>query len=140
MRIYILPFLLQQIAGAFWYLLAVERRDACWEDACLENEDCNPSFLYCAREGSKAMTNWKKISRTVLEAKCVADADVSPFNYGIYAQALTSGIVESEDFISKFFYCLWWGLQNLRYNYSVMACCVTESFFLPPSLHPNSAI
>ncbi|KAI5660398.1 hypothetical protein M9H77_29191 [Catharanthus roseus] len=111
---YLLWFLLaSHIAGAFWYLLAVERRDACWEKACKENDKCKSSFLYCAREETKDIAEWRNISRTVLDAKCIADEDTGTFNYGIYAQALTSRIVESENFVSKFFYCLWWGLQNL---------------------------
>ncbi|MBA0709109.1 hypothetical protein Golax_024173 [Gossypium laxum] len=35
------------------------------------------------------------------------------FNFGIFLNALQSGVVESENFPEKFFYCFWWGLQNL---------------------------
>ncbi|KAL2462184.1 putative cyclic nucleotide-gated ion channel 9 [Abeliophyllum distichum] len=112
---YLLWFLLaSHIVGAFWYLLAVERKDACWEKACEESDKCNINFLYCAREGFSNMAEWRNISRTVLDPKCaVNDDDSPPFKYGIYAQALSSGILESENFVSKYFYCLWWGLQNL---------------------------
>ncbi|KAL2479041.1 putative cyclic nucleotide-gated ion channel 9 [Forsythia ovata] len=112
---YLLWFLLaSHIVGAFWYLLAVERKDACWEKACEESDKCNLNFLYCAREGFLNMAEWRNISRTVLDPKCaINDDDSSPFKYGIYAQALSSGILESENFVSKYFYCLWWGLQNL---------------------------
>lgn len=112
---YLLWFLLaSHICGAFWYLLAVERKDACWEKACEESEKCNINFLYCAREGFSSMAEWRNISRTVLDPKCdINDDGTPPFKYGIYAQALSSGILESENFVSKYFYCLWWGLQNL---------------------------
>ncbi|WJX25330.1 putative cyclic nucleotide-gated ion channel 5 [Trifolium repens] len=39
--------------------------------------------------------------------------DNPPFDYGIFTQALKSGIVSSNKFLSKYVYCLWWGLQNL---------------------------
>jgi cyclic nucleotide gated channel len=40
------------------------------------------------------------------------------FNFGIFLDALQSGVVSSSmDFRQKFFYCFWWGLQNLRYVY-----------------------
>ncbi|KAG6787854.1 hypothetical protein POTOM_003899 [Populus tomentosa] len=54
------------------------------------------------------------ISDKVLGNKCDVDKDDnSRFNYGIYFQAMSSDIVSSRKFVSKFFYCLWWGLQNL---------------------------
>ncbi|CAI9765767.1 unnamed protein product [Fraxinus pennsylvanica] len=36
-----------------------------------------------------------------------------PFDFGIFKQALSSDIVSSKNFLSKYCYCLWWGLQNL---------------------------
>lgn len=105
-----------QIFGALWYLLAVERKDACWADACRHSEECNGKFslLYCMHERAEAdMTAWRNITHEVLEKNCAATDD-SPFNYGIYAKAVSSGVVDSEDFITKYCYCLWWGLQNLR--------------------------
>ncbi|CAH9083007.1 unnamed protein product [Cuscuta europaea] len=114
---YMLWFMLaSHIFGAYWYLLAVERKNACWEKACLEDANCvaNYALLYCAQDGeSRAnVTNWRDISQQVLNTKCAADEN-STFKYGIYAQAVSSGILDSEDFISKYCYCLWWGLQNL---------------------------
>ena len=38
------------------------------------------------------------------------------FNYGLFENAVTENVVFS-NFIEKYFYCLWWGLQNLRYNF-----------------------
>ncbi|XP_074590904.1 cyclic nucleotide-gated ion channel 17-like isoform X1 [Curcuma longa] len=32
--------------------------------------------------------------------------------YGIFKNAITNGALSTE-FIKKYFYCLWWGLQNL---------------------------
>ncbi|KAK6162837.1 hypothetical protein DH2020_002678 [Rehmannia glutinosa] len=105
--------LLRIIVGALWYLLAIERKDTCWDIACRESPDCNTINLYCAHEVSN-IDLWRNISKTYIEPRCtIDDDDKSPFKYGIYAQALTSGVLESEHFVSKYFYCLWWGLQNL---------------------------
>ena len=60
-------------------------------------------------------SNWEKISKGVLGSRCSIVDEDSQFNYGIYTNAISSGIVASRTFFSKFCYCLWWGLQNLRY-------------------------
>lgn len=112
---YLLWYMLaSHIAGAFWYLLAVERKDTCWRGACIESGKCNESYLYCGNRVLPGFHNWRRISEKVLQSKCsVDDEGISPFNYGIYTQAMSSNIVASREFVSKFFYCLWWGLQNL---------------------------
>nr|GMC68951.1 putative cyclic nucleotide-gated ion channel 8 [Ipomoea batatas] len=114
---YMLWFMLaSHIFGAYWYLLAVERKNFCWQKACLDSADCSPSYslLFCSLDRDKTanLTDWRQITEDVLHKNCVADDD-SPFNYGIYAQAVSSGILDSEEFIPKYCYCLWWGLQNL---------------------------
>lgn len=114
-----------QIAGAFWYLLAVERNDTCWRDACLGTQRCNVDFLYCGNKHMPGFADWRKVNEKILTSKCGIkdDPDSSPFNYGIYTQAITSNTVSSNSFfLSKFFYCLWWGLQNLRF-----ALCTSHS-------------
>jgi len=102
-----------QIVGAFWYLLAIERQDDCWRDVCKKTSGCDVSYLYCGNSYSDGYDNWKKISKKTLEGQCLADGD-SPFKFGIYAQALTSGVVASNAFFAKLCYCMWFGLQNLR--------------------------
>ncbi|MCD7449457.1 Potassium voltage-gated channel sub H member 2 [Datura stramonium] len=106
----ILP--LPQIFGAFWYLLSVERKDTCWNEACTENDQCKEqlSYLYCSREGNFNLTEWQHIGKKVLDEKC---AEEENFQYGIYARAVTSGVLDTEDFVVKYCFCLWWGLQNL---------------------------
>jgi len=59
---------------------------------------------------------WTTIKDSVLQLNCpVNTTDNPPFDFGIYLRALSSGIVSSKSFVSKYFFCLWWGLQNLRY-------------------------
>ncbi|KAK6942303.1 Ion transport domain [Dillenia turbinata] len=114
---YLLLYMLaSHIVGAFWYLLAVERNDACWQEACHKNHPtCKTSFLYCGNQGMAGYDDWNNTNTIngVLSSNCTASDDNQPFDYGIYTQALTSGIVSSKKFVSKYFYCLWWGLQNL---------------------------
>jgi hypothetical protein len=42
-------------------------------------------------------------------------------NFGIYAIAIQN-ITQSKSFFDKLFFCIWWGLQNLR--------CVQEKSFV----------
>ncbi|KAJ8553616.1 hypothetical protein K7X08_024294 [Anisodus acutangulus] len=110
---YLLWFVLaSHIFGAFWYLLAVERKDTCWNEACTENDQCKEqsSYLYCSREGNFNLTEWQDIGKRVLDEKC---AEEENFKYGIYARAVTTGVLDTEDFVEKYCFCLWWGLQNL---------------------------
>ncbi|CAE5957621.1 unnamed protein product [Arabidopsis arenosa] len=114
---YLLWYMLaSHITGAFWYMLSVERNDTCWRFACKVQPDPRlcVQILYC---GSKFVSNreteWIKTVPELLKSNCSAKADDSKFNYGIYGQAISSGIVSSTTFFSKFCYCLWWGLQNL---------------------------
>ncbi|XP_048322734.2 putative cyclic nucleotide-gated ion channel 8 [Ziziphus jujuba] len=106
-------FLSGQITGAIWYLLAVERNDTCWRDACSRTGTCKIEYLYCDNKHVEGYRQWQKISKDVLNSHCSVFDDDSSFNYGIYTQAISSRIVESRAFFSKFFYCLWWGVQNL---------------------------
>ncbi|XP_065866512.1 putative cyclic nucleotide-gated ion channel 7 [Euphorbia lathyris] len=112
---YLLWYMLaSHIVGAFWYLLAVERKDACWQKACIDSGKCEISYLYCGNKGLPGFHEWRRVSDVVLPNSCNVDDDGnSAFNYGIYTQAMSSDIVASRVFGSKFFYCLWWGLQNL---------------------------
>ncbi|XP_043695497.1 probable cyclic nucleotide-gated ion channel 5 [Telopea speciosissima] len=108
---YLLWYMLaSHIVGAFWYLLAVERNNACWKKACQANKQCSQDYLYCGNWQMKGYDDWLDISEGVLSTACNPEGD---FNFGIYTQALTSGVVASRLFLSKYCYCLWWGLQNL---------------------------
>lgn len=107
---YLLLYMLaSHIVGSFWYLLAVERNDACWQNNCTAAVKCKKDFLYCGNQGMEDYGSWNS---SILNSNCSAD-DSNQFDYGIYSNALSSGIVSSKKFVSKYCYCLWWGLQNL---------------------------
>nr|POF19072.1 putative cyclic nucleotide-gated ion channel 7 [Quercus suber] len=111
---YLLWYMLSShITGAFWYLFAVERNDTCWRQACKDSGKCDINYLYCGNKHMEGYGNWEKISKGVLGSRCSIVDENSQFNYGIYTNAISSGIVASRTFFSKFCYCFWWGLQNL---------------------------
>ncbi|VFQ67558.1 unnamed protein product [Cuscuta campestris] len=101
-----LYMLASHVLGAFWYLFSIEREITCWQRACGNSSKCRHAFLYCSDDHSAF--------RTLLNTSCPIDPpDTSEFDFGIFLDALQSGVVESRDFLQKFFYCFWWGLQNL---------------------------
>ncbi|KAH8481854.1 hypothetical protein Peur_068536 [Populus x canadensis] len=107
---YLLLYMLaSHIVGSFWYLLAVERNDACWQKNCTAAVKCKKDFLYCGNRGMEDYGAWDS---SILNSNCSAE-DNNQFDYGIYSNALSSGIVSSKNFVSKYCFCLWWGLQNL---------------------------
>ncbi|XP_077253881.1 putative cyclic nucleotide-gated ion channel 5 [Tasmannia lanceolata] len=111
---YLLWYMLaSHIVGALWYLLAVEREDTCWHKACESYGNCNKNYLYCGNQYLEGYDGWNNVSREVISSNCTVDDDNPPFNFGIYTQALSAGIVAPGKFLSKYCYCLWWGLQNL---------------------------
>lgn len=94
--------------GAFWYLFSIERETVCWERACGNQSKCRDSSFYCGADH----TGFAQI----LNGSCpIMTPNSTLFDFGIFLDALQSGVVESRDFPQKFFYCFWWGLQNLRY-------------------------
>ncbi|XP_042402962.1 probable cyclic nucleotide-gated ion channel 5 [Zingiber officinale] len=111
---YLLWFMLAcHVVGSFWYLLSVEREDDCWQSACKQHSDvCVTNYLYCGNEHLDGYEKWKNASAQVL-GLCTPDDNNNFFQFGIYGQSLTSGIVASKNFISKIAYCFWWGLQNV---------------------------
>lgn len=116
-----------QIIGAFWYLFAIEREDTCWNSACKSTPSCKTDFLYCGNQHMDGFETWKNNSSVILGNNCSTDSDPPPFDFGIFAQALSSKTVASRQFVSKFCYCLWWGLQNLR---QVTFCLISSYVFV----------
>ncbi|KAJ4902870.1 putative cyclic nucleotide-gated ion channel 6 [Raphanus sativus] len=116
---YLLLYMLaSHIVGALWYLLALERNNDCWIKACHSREDsnCTRNFLFCGNQNMEGYAAWDTVKYSILQEKCpvnVTDGEEPPFDFGIYSRALSSGIVSSKKFVSKYFFCLWWGLQNL---------------------------
>ncbi|XP_074566439.1 cyclic nucleotide-gated ion channel 1-like [Curcuma longa] len=102
----LLYMLASHVLGAFWYFLSIEREDSCWRHACHHTANCTITSWYCS--------NGERGSMDFISALCpITDADPEIFDFGIYLQALQLDIVKPINFLEKFFYCFWWGLQNL---------------------------
>ncbi|KAH0896897.1 hypothetical protein HID58_046465 [Brassica napus] len=84
-----------------------QRETVCWKQACNRNRNiCDITSLYCDHKAAGG--------NAFLNASCpVQTPNTTLFDFGIFLNALQSGVVESQDFPQKFFYCFWWGLQNL---------------------------
>lgn len=92
----------------------MERKSACWAQACRNDSKCEIEYLYCGHRETEGYKAWMQVAKTVLDEHCVESEAYGEFDYGIYLQAVQSQVDSSEHFPSKYCYCLWWGLRNLR--------------------------
>lgn len=86
----------------------------CWKFTCRREFSpmkCHLDYLDCGTLNDVDRRIWE-VNTTVF-SQCSPDEDFV-FNYGIFADAITKNVISSR-FLQKYFYCLWWGLQNLRY-------------------------
>uniref|UniRef100_A0A0E0L8T5 Cyclic nucleotide-binding domain-containing protein n=1 Tax=Oryza punctata TaxID=4537 RepID=A0A0E0L8T5_ORYPU len=103
----LLYMIASHVLGALWYLLSVDRQTACWEKYCSNETGCQNKYLACDVQPD---SNWK-ISTTIFNS-CNASNKSIGFDYGMFTPLL-SNQAPDQGFLKKFFYCLWWGLQNL---------------------------
>ncbi|KAJ6748818.1 CYCLIC NUCLEOTIDE-GATED ION CHANNEL 15-RELATED-RELATED [Salix purpurea] len=98
-----------QVIGAFWYLFSIERQTNCWRQACGTQDTCRRAYLFCDGAGGAGNLSF-------LDNHCpIRTPNETVFNFGIFLDALQSGVVlSSTGFSDKFFYCFWWGMRNLR--------------------------
>ncbi|KAK4485545.1 hypothetical protein RD792_008188 [Penstemon davidsonii] len=107
----ILYMLASHVLGASWYVLSVDRYLSCWKSICNKEDaptKCLLEYLNCETYKFEERNIW--INSTKVFTNC--DPDENIFNFGIFANAVTKQVVSSS-FVRKYFYCLWWGLQNL---------------------------
>ncbi|ONI27600.1 hypothetical protein PRUPE_1G095400 [Prunus persica] len=103
--------LASHVLGAAWYLLSIDRYTSCWKSFCkkeVSSTKCSLSYLDCDNFNSKGYQTWAH-STKVFENCNPANNN---FKYGIFESAVAKNAV-SANFITKYFYCLWWGLQQL---------------------------
>ncbi|KAG2252227.1 hypothetical protein Bca52824_082363 [Brassica carinata] len=101
-----------QVIGAFWYLSAIEKKDTCWHEACAKISGCNLTNYLCARGGTGGdNSRFLNTSCPLIDPEQIINSTV--FNFGMYIDALKSGVVESRNVPRKLLYCFWWGLRNL---------------------------
>ncbi|KAF3794247.1 putative cyclic nucleotide-gated ion channel 14 [Nymphaea thermarum] len=107
----LLYMIASHVLGASWYLISIERQTTCWKRECRREVTavCYPSFLYCNTLNDGDRKAWANVTQVF--DRC--DPQTSKiFSYGIFADALSNQVV-STNFLEKYFYCLWWGLQQL---------------------------
>ncbi|XP_048139279.1 protein CNGC15b-like [Rhodamnia argentea] len=106
-----LYLLASQVSGACWYLLSIGRQESCWRRACdQENPSCQYSFFDCRYAQDPGRVTW--YGSTNVTTLCNGTDSSSPIQFGIYATAATLSLGSCK-FFSKYFYSLWWGLNNL---------------------------
>ncbi|XP_062195712.1 probable cyclic nucleotide-gated ion channel 14 [Phragmites australis] len=104
------------VVGSIYYLLAVDRQKTCWETQCsvedriMNKTPCDFKFLDCRYSTSSESHNWAQ--STNVFTKCNVDSNSISINYGIFSQAMKNGVATTS-FLEKYFYSLWWGLQQL---------------------------
>ncbi|KAJ0970487.1 hypothetical protein J5N97_023364 [Dioscorea zingiberensis] len=104
----ILYMLASHVLGACWYLLSMERQEGCWRAACrFQSSSCLLDYFDC-QTISHTRNAWYQSSNL----SNICSPNSSFYQFGIYSEALSSGIT-SMSFFHKYFYCLWWGLKNL---------------------------
>ncbi|XWS16910.1 hypothetical protein CRYUN_Cryun33cG0022200 [Craigia yunnanensis] len=108
----LLFMLASHVVGAAWYLLSIDRYTSCWKKNCRKEfapVRCSLYYLDCDTFGHKDRTMWA--NGTDVFKNCDPRNDID-FQYGIFESAVTKNVV-STGFLEKYFYCLWWGLQQL---------------------------
>lgn len=107
-----------QVLGAMWYLSSIGRQFSCWSNVCKKDNalrvlDCLPSFLDCKSLEQPERQYWQNVTQVL--SHCDATSSTTNFKFGMFAEAFTTQVATT-DFVSKYLYCLWWGLRNLRYD------------------------
>ncbi|KAK4839183.1 hypothetical protein QYF36_019888 [Acer negundo] len=95
------------VFGALWYFFAIDKEIKCWKKACtvMNQNGCNHHSFNC----HKSSGNYK-----FLNDVCSTKSQNKDFyNFGIYLDALQSGVILEGSFLQKFTYCFRWGLQSL---------------------------
>ncbi|WOL05531.1 cyclic nucleotide-gated ion channel 17-like [Canna indica] len=111
----LLYLLASHIIGAIWYLLTVQRQATCWLSQCDTETNsggisCHPKFLDCDFSRWTDREIWANTTHVFVN--CDPNNPNVAFKYGIFENSLKFG-GPSTEFIDKYFYGLWWGLQQL---------------------------
>lgn len=98
-------------AGAAYnlILLSIERQEACWRTLCKFDKSCNNGFFDCHKIDDPQRGSWFRTSNI----KNTCNPNDPFYQFGIYGDSITFHVTTSP-FFNKYFYCLWWGLKNLR--------------------------
>ncbi|RYR24056.1 hypothetical protein Ahy_B02g057554 isoform A [Arachis hypogaea] len=108
-----LYMLASHVVGSFWYLFSVESELRCWHTQLKHTKFSTESYLSCGQYYKHDVLLLLN-STTSCTYSNPNNIDPTIFNFGIFAPALQSRVVDSTtNFPQKFFFCFWWGLCNL---------------------------
>ncbi|KAM1352969.1 hypothetical protein TB2_032209 [Malus domestica] len=94
------------VLGAFWYFFSIQREMDCWISTCRSENGCNLSTLQCDN------TTFRNV--TLLNDLCPTNPpNPMAYDFGIFVDALQSGIVGTTYCTKKFLMCFSWGLRNM---------------------------
>lgn len=97
---------------------------------------CDYKFLDCRYATSSEIQNWA--NSTLVFTNCDVGSQNVSINYGIYIQALQNGVA-TISLSEKYFFSVWWGLQQLTYvllhylkNFDNSSAALPQSLDTPP--------
>ncbi|KAG6430484.1 hypothetical protein SASPL_108553 [Salvia splendens] len=102
--------LASHVIGSLWYLLSIERQEMCWKSVCDAQPKCHYLYFDCKTAGDPERRWWFASSNITV----MCGAGTQFYDFGIYGDALLHRVAKSS-FPTKYSYCFWWGLRNLRY-------------------------
>ncbi|KAG7994679.1 hypothetical protein I3843_01G070700 [Carya illinoinensis] len=110
---FLLYMLASHVVGACWYIIGIDRQDACWQKMCKKINGCRDKDFYCGNKLDQTdfVGLVSQTCRIVQPDETKNSTD--HFDFGIYTTVLKSGVVESRNFLVKFSYCFWWGFRSL---------------------------
>jgi cyclic nucleotide gated channel len=132
----VLYLVASHVVGAIFYLTAVDRQKTCWETQCSIEDRmahkglCDLHFLDCKYATSSNSQSWA--NSTNVFTHCNANSNSVSINYGIFIQAIQNGVTTAS-FSEKYFYSLWWGLQQLTFVFRYLLNAF--SIFQAPKRH-----
>ncbi|KAI9097973.1 hypothetical protein K1719_025744 [Acacia pycnantha] len=101
--------LVTHVLGALWYLFSFERTVTCWNSGCQSENQCALQYLNCRTSNDDDRIKW--VNSTSVFSYC-NPSNSNGFDFGIFAPAVRYN-VSSAQFVPRYAYCLWWGLQQM---------------------------
>ncbi|KAI9097970.1 hypothetical protein K1719_025741 [Acacia pycnantha] len=108
----LLYMLVSHVLGALWYFFSYERNFTCWKFECKSESQCALKYFNCRNSNDDDRIKW--VNSTSVFSNC-NPSNSNGFSFGIFAIAVTYN-VSSIQFVPKYFFSFWWGLQNMS-NY-----------------------
>ncbi|XP_062120210.1 cyclic nucleotide-gated ion channel 1-like isoform X2 [Humulus lupulus] len=104
---FLLYILSSHVIGGFWYFYSFQREASCWKTRLI----CDKYKTIC---GGNDLCDVVSKNIELINKECPIDTnDKKKFNYGIFFEAIESGVLGSYDIPQKVMYGFCWGLRHL---------------------------